>query len=52
MFVRRVLVEAANTSPMPAVLGGHSLVAGTLMLLNDWAWEQVDGVRRPAGTAV
>jgi len=48
----RALVEAANASPVPVVLGGHSLVAGALMLLNDWAWEQVDGVRRPAGTAV
>ncbi len=48
----RALVGAANASPVPVVLGGHSLVAGALMLLNDWAWEQVDGVRRPAGTAV
>ena len=48
----RALVEAANASPVPVALGGHSLVAGALMLLNDWAWEQVDGVRRPGGTAV
>lgn len=48
----RALVEAANASPVPVVLGGHSLVAGGLMLLNDWAWEQVDGVRRPATTEV
>ena len=38
----RELVEAAAASPAPVVLGGHSLVAGGLMLLNDWAWEQHD----------
>ena len=38
----RALVEAAAASPVPVVLGGHSLVAGVLMLLNDWAWEQRD----------
>ena len=48
----RELVAAANASPVPVVLGGHSLVAGDLMLLNDWAWEQVDGVRRGADTPV
>lgn len=48
----RALVEAANASPVPVVLGGHSLVAAGLMLLNDWAWEQVDGVRRAASTEV
>ena len=48
----RSLVEAANAAPVPVVLGGHSLVAGGLMVLNDWAWEQRDGVRRPANVAV
>ena len=48
----RELVEAANASPVPVVLGGHSLVAGGLMLLNDWAWEQFDGIRRTADTPV
>ena len=38
----RELVEAAAASPVPVVLGGHSLVSGALMLLNDWAWEQHD----------
>ena len=38
----RELVEAAAASPVPVVLGGHSLVSGVLMLLNDWAWEQHD----------
>ncbi len=38
----RELVEAAAASPVPVVMGGHSLVAGVLMLLGDWAWEQHD----------
>ncbi|MDP6607053.1 MAG: hypothetical protein QF664_12465 [Dehalococcoidia bacterium] len=38
----REIVEAANASPVPVVLGGHSLVSGGLMLLNDWAWEEHD----------
>lgn len=38
----REIVEAAEASPVPVVLGGHSLVSGVLMLLNDWAWEQHD----------
>jgi len=38
----RALVEAAAASPVPVVLGGHSLVAGVLVLLNDWAWAQRD----------
>ena len=48
----RGLVGAVNASPVPVVLGGHSLVAAGLMLLNDWAWEQVDGTRRAASTEV
>jgi hypothetical protein len=38
----REIVEAAAASPVPVVLGAHSLVAGALMLLNDWAWEEQD----------
>ena len=38
----RELVEAASNSPVPVVMGGHSLVAGALMLLGDWVWEQHD----------
>ncbi len=38
----REIVEAAERSPVPVVLGGHSLVSGVLMLLNDWAWEEHD----------
>jgi len=36
----RAIVEAAVASPVPIVLGGHSLVAGVLMLLNDWVWDE------------
>lgn len=38
----REIVEAANASPVPVVLGGHSLVSGGMMLLNDWAWTEHD----------
>jgi hypothetical protein len=41
----RALVEAANAAPIPVVLGGHTLVAGALMLLNDWAWGEYDRAR-------
>ncbi len=40
----RALVEAANASPVPVVLGGHSLVGGMVPLLNQWAWDEHDGV--------
>ena len=38
----RALVRAAHCAPIPVVLGGHTLVAGALMLLNDWAWAEHD----------
>lgn len=38
----RDLVRAALAAPVPVVLGGHTLVAGALMLLNDWAWAEHD----------
>ncbi len=41
----RALVAAANAAPIPVVLGGHTLVAGALMLLNDWAWAEHDRAR-------
>lgn len=44
----RAIVEAVIASPVPIVLGGHSLVGGALMLLNDWTWDEHD---RLAGTA-
>ena len=41
----REIVDAANASPVPVVLGGHSLVGGVLPLLNQWAWDEHDGLR-------
>ncbi|MDA0365421.1 MAG: hypothetical protein O3B31_12900 [Chloroflexi bacterium] len=38
----RTLVQAALAAPIPVVLGGHTLVAGALMLINDWAWSEHD----------
>ncbi|MEX2446921.1 MAG: hypothetical protein WD734_06215, partial [Dehalococcoidia bacterium] len=38
------IVEAANASPVPVVLGAHSLVAGGVQLLNQWAWDERDGL--------
>ena len=38
----RELVEASLDAPVPVIFGGHSLVAGVLMLLNDWAWAEHD----------
>jgi hypothetical protein len=40
----REIVEAANAAPVPVVLGGHSLVGGVLMLVNQWAWDERDGL--------
>src|SRR5690606_4353304 len=41
----RELVEAANASPVPVVLGGHTLVSGVLLLVNQWAWDEYDRAR-------
>ena len=38
----REIVAASNASPVPVVLGGHSLVGGCLELLNQWAWDEHD----------
>ncbi len=38
----RRLTEAAARAPLPVYLGGHSLVAGGLMALNDIAWLEND----------
>jgi len=38
----RELTKAAARSPRPVILGGHSLVAGGLMALNDVAWAEND----------
>jgi hypothetical protein len=40
-FLRRFTEGAAN-APRPVLLGGHSLVAGGLMALNDIAWAEND----------
>lgn len=38
----RSLTDAALRAPVPVLLGGHSLVSGGLMLLNDIAWAEND----------
>ena len=38
----REIIDAVNASPIPVVVGGHSLVSGVLMLLNDWVWMERD----------
>ena len=38
----RELTQAAVEAPIPVLLGGHSLVAGGLMLLTDAAWREED----------
>ncbi len=38
----REFTEAAQQAPLPVVLGGHSLVAGGLMLLTEAAWRDED----------
>lgn len=38
----REFTQAAREAPLPVLLGGHSLVAGGLMLLNETAWRDED----------
>lgn len=38
----REFTEEARRAPVPVVLGGHSLVAGGLMVLNEAAWREED----------
>lgn len=38
----RALTAAALRAPIPVLLGGHSLVSGGLMALNDAAWIEHD----------
>jgi hypothetical protein len=38
----REFTAAARDAPVPVLLGGHSLVAGGLMLLNEAAWREED----------
>jgi hypothetical protein len=39
----RMLSEGATEASIPVILGGHSLVSGGLMLLNEHAWRMRDG---------
>jgi hypothetical protein len=41
----REFTRAAVEAPMPVLLGGHSLMSGGLMLLNEHAWEERDAGR-------
>jgi hypothetical protein len=36
----REFTRAAVEAPVPVILGGHSLVSGCLMLLNEFVWRQ------------
>ena len=50
----RELTKGAATATIPVVLGGHSLMSGALMLLNETAWRLRDEGRpgaahRPQG---
>jgi hypothetical protein len=38
----REFTQAAVAAPLPVLVGGHSLVAGGLMLLTDAAWREED----------
>lgn len=38
----RELSHAATEAPIPVLLGGHSLVSGGLMALNEFAWREND----------
>lgn len=41
----RDFTRAALEAPMPVLLGGHSLMAGGLMALNEYAWSERDAGR-------
>ncbi|MEX0801083.1 MAG: hypothetical protein WD379_07700 [Dehalococcoidia bacterium] len=38
----RELTRAAAEAPLPVLLGGHSLVSGGLMALNEFAWREAE----------
>jgi hypothetical protein len=38
----REFTQAAAEAPLPVLLGGHSLMSGGLMALNEYAWQQRD----------
>lgn len=45
----RRLTKAALEAPAPVLLGGHSLVSGGLMALNDLAWREWEGRQERSG---
>jgi hypothetical protein len=44
----RELTRAAVEAPIPVLLGGHSLVSGGLMALNELAWRRAEQGQRDA----
>ena len=47
----RDFTRAAVEAPIPVLLGGHSLMSGGLMALNEFAWAERDaGGSNEAGT--
>ncbi len=45
----RDLTRAALQAPIPVLLGGHSLMSGGLMALNEFAWRERDREIEPRG---
>lgn len=45
----REFTRAAGSAPIPVVLGGHSLVAGGIMALVDFAWREHDRAVQAGG---
>jgi len=45
----RDLTRAALQAPIPVLLGGHSLMCGGLMALNEFAWREHDREIEPRG---
>ena len=45
----RDLTRAALQAPIPVLLGGHSLMSGGLMALNEFAWREHDRETEPRG---
>jgi hypothetical protein len=41
----RDFTRAAAEAPIPVLLGGHSLMSGGLMALNEFAWAERDAGR-------
>ncbi len=43
----RDFTRAAAEAPIPVLLGGHSLMSGALMALNEFAWRRHEATRSP-----